>query len=84
MKINRKKRLKEEVLQYLREEEIDATDVDSIELSGEEITRGLKEGSLSFIYGCLPNLLGYSVRRLKREYRIKINDTVIGVRRKDG
>jgi hypothetical protein len=73
MNINLKQTLKKDVLQYMRDNEIDVECMESIELTKEEMKRGIKEGSVKtyYTYGLPITLAGYPA--------MKINDKVIPI-----
>jgi hypothetical protein len=76
MNINLKQSLKKEVLQYMRDNDINVECVESIDLTKEEIKRGMKEGSIEahFKYHIPMDFKEYSA--------MKINDKVIPVQEK--
>jgi hypothetical protein len=73
MKINLKQNIKEGVLQHMKDNDIDAECMESIDLTKEEMKRGIKEGSVKtyYTYGLLIPRAGYPA--------MKINDKVIPV-----
>ena len=74
MKINLKQTLKKDILQYMRYNDINVECVESIDLTKEEIKRGMKEGSIEthYKYHLPMDLKGYPA--------MKINDKVIPVK----
>ena len=82
MNINLKQSLKKEVLQYMRDNEINLECVECIDLTKEEINRGIKEGSIGYMYDVYSFLL-YGATFVKRpllKYLIKINGENIPVK----
>ena len=78
MKINLKQNIKEGVLQHMKDNDIAAECMESIDLTKEEMKRGIKEGSVAkwCTWGIPNKWNGYPA--------MKINDKVIPVYTKGG
>ena len=73
MNINLKQNIKKDVLQYMKDKDIDVECMKSINLTKEEMGRAIKDGSVEmhYTYDLTMYLKGYSA--------MKINDKVIPV-----
>ena len=75
MKVKLKKKIKQEIIDYLKDNNINPDDVDHITLSKEEIQRAVREGSLSYELHTMSHL-SYDV--IKRY--IQIESTFIQIK----
>jgi hypothetical protein len=78
MNINLKQSLKKEVLQYMRDNEINLELVESIDLTKDEMKRGQEDGSVVTYY-YYDSIFGYL---RDGHLTMKINDKVIPVQEK--